>query len=189
MAEIKSEKRYAIYEGKEQITDFIWMYYGFVGDTIIVSNSQETWLYDTKSKKIISKIMGELYSYNEDMKCAIICFDGKFGVYNFEGKEILPLIYKTIEFDYGFLKVQNDDDIYGMYSSDGKELIPIRYDEIGINSVVDRRKNLLAIDVQLDKIWGNHIVSINRFVEAEEINITKTGLIEIYKKGKWEILD
>ena len=55
--------------------------------------------------------------------------DNKYGIFNYKGKQLAPLIYQSIgDFNFGFAKVSKDGKM-GFLNKYGKEIIPNIYEE------------------------------------------------------------
>ncbi len=90
--------------------------------------------YDT-----VAFVMGDLIKIDEEEIVYDDCWDSllyvklddKYGLINFDGKEIAPCKYDdlTLFTEYRYLFKTELDDKYGMINFEGKEIIPCKYDD------------------------------------------------------------
>ena len=157
------------------------------------SPSGKKGLYSLGGEVILSEIYDEIeisdmYEFNK-LDCIKVKRDDKYGVVDFLGKEILPIEFDSIQISEGiphssrdFILVKKDDK-YGIYSSDGRLQVNIEYKHFK-SYFKDE-----TCEACKDGRWGFYIIPKKQFVIADEINITKTGIYEIFVGGKWKELD
>ena len=66
--------------------------------------------------------------------CFVVSKAGQKGLYDAEGKCLLPITFNNISFDNGRYWLVNKDGKQGLYSYMGKEIMPPRYDSIEVIS-------------------------------------------------------
>jgi len=94
--------------------------------------------YDVDGQKIITKKEGEHYiGYGLDRRKflegnMIFTKESRYGVYNYQGKVIVPPKYKSISaFRNGFAIFKDVDDKYGVIDRSGKVVIKAQFESIG----------------------------------------------------------
>jgi len=189
MAEIRDENRFALYEGERQITDFIWENYYSLNDYIILSNANETWIYHRDTKSFTLKIKGTIYSYEEDEDWLMVEESGKYGVYSFDGNVILPVEFSKIDVNKSYFVVKDIYNLCGVFSITGEDIVPISFERIGILKLCENKDTIDAVSVTKEGKRGWYIIKRKTFIAADNVNFTKTGIVEVCKDDKWYILD
>lgn len=72
--------------------------------------------------------------YSTHFDCFVVSKAGQKGLYDAEGKCLLPIIFSNISFDNSRYWLVNKDGKQGLYSYMGKEILPPRYDSIEVTS-------------------------------------------------------
>jgi len=189
MTRIREELRFALYEGERQVTDYIWPEYHDLDYYIILSNDKESWVYNKETKKFAAKIKGKLDWCNEYEDYLVVKEAVKYGVYSFDGNVILPVEFSEIDEKNSCFAVKDMNNLCGVFSIKGENIVPIQFEEVGSVLESEDKKTINAVAVTNEGTRGWYIIKSKRFVPASKINITKTGIIEVYIKGKWYILD
>lgn len=161
---------------------------------IVKQNSKrKKGLYSIDGEVILPEIYDEIeisdmFEFHK-LECITVKLNDKYGVVDFSGKEILPIEFDNVRISDGiphstrdFILVKKDNK-YGIYSSDGRLQVPIEYDRFR-SYFKDA-----TCESYKDGIWGFYIIPKKQFVIADEINITKTGVYEIFVGGNWKVLD
>lgn len=138
----------------------------------------------------------EEYSYldpgDEIADRAIIASkEGKMGLFDLEGKEILPCEYKDIRFGAGssyeanLVTVKDDNDRRAIYSTkEGRFILPFgKY-----NCIASYKKGVCEL-VSEEKEHMYYLTNANKFIKADEMNITKSGKYEFRINDKWEMFE
>lgn len=188
MITIGHQLRYAIYDLGKRITEFNWHYYTEDQEYIFLCNDSEVDIYNRNLKSFIAKIPGNLLCYVPDHRVLKIKRDNKYGIYSYDGKEIISVLFDGIEEEEIGLKVKDNNSQYGIYSYDGKELVPILYSHIDCDEYYKVRGKLRLIKVRNEDSFGFFDIKNKIFIEAQDINISKTGIIEVKKNGRWTVL-
>lgn len=129
-----------------------------------------------------------MYKYNK-IEWIRVKKDGKFGVVDFEGKEILPIEFEQIQLGEGIPNSPHDyilvkkNNKYGIYSNDGRLQVPVEYEYF------KHYKQDNSCLVYNEGVSGYYIIPKKKFVAADDINITKTGIYEFLVGGEWKVLD
>ena len=195
---------------KARLEDGTVHLYSLNGDLIFTAKERDEWrtepagivkrnsnnkcgLYSIEGKVILPEIYDEIlfsdmYKYNK-IEWIKVQKDGKYGVVDFNGNEILPIEFDQIQLgegvphsphDYILVKKNNK---YGIYSNDGRLQVPVEYEYFKYYNQDDRCL------VYNEGISGYYIIPKKRFVAADNINITKTGIYEFLIDGQWKALD
>jgi len=155
MLSIVAKTTYALCDGKEYKTDFIWTSVREVEESIILFNK------DTVA--IFSRLSGKQELYIDGIDDVQIC---------------------------NYFVIIGKENKYGCYTFSGKEIVPIEFDDIGLAIYNNETNELIAIQVEKGFEYGGYyIVKSKTFYEAEEINITKTGRIELLMEQEWVMLE
>lgn len=94
-----------------------------------------------------------------------------------------------VKFEENHLYIQKNNN-WGVYEYSGNNIVPIEYDYINKCIYSPITKELIAVSVDTGyEDGGYYIVATKKYVEAEEINITKTNRIELLKDGIWSMID
>lgn len=189
MATIKDESRFALFEGEQQLTDYIWWSYDSLSDYIILTNAHDIWVYNRKSKKFTAKIKGELCWYEEDDEYAVVKENEKYGVYSFDGNVILPVEFSAIDANKSYFVVKDICNLCGVFSITGENIVPISFERIGILKLNGEKDAIDAVSVIKEGKKGWYIIKRKTFIAADAVNFTKTGIVEVCKDNKWYILD
>ena len=72
--------------------------------------------------------------YSTHFGCFVVSKAGQKGLYDAEGKCMLPITFNNISFDNSRYWLVNKDGKQGLYSYMGKEILPPRYDSIEVIS-------------------------------------------------------
>ena len=72
--------------------------------------------------------------YSTHFDCFVVSKAGQKGLYDAEGKCLLPITFNNISFDNSRYWLVNKDGKQGLYSHMGKEILPPRYDSIEVIS-------------------------------------------------------
>ena len=70
--------------------------------------------------------------FNTHFDCFVVSKAGQKGLYDAEGKCLLPITFNNISFDNSRYWLVNKEDKQGLYSYMGKEILPPRYDSIEV---------------------------------------------------------
>jgi len=70
--------------------------------------------------------------FNTHFDCFVVSKAGQKGLYDAEGKCLLPITFNNISFDNSRYWLVNKDGKQGLYSYMGKEILPPRYDSIEV---------------------------------------------------------
>ena len=70
--------------------------------------------------------------YSTHFDCFVVSKAGQKGLYDAEGKCLLPITFNNISFDNNRYWLVNKDGKQGLYSHMGKEILPPRYDSIEV---------------------------------------------------------
>ena len=70
--------------------------------------------------------------YSTHFDCFVVSKAGQKGLYDAEGKCLLPITFNNISFDNSRYWLVNKDGKQGLYSHMGKEILPPRYDSIEV---------------------------------------------------------
>ena len=70
--------------------------------------------------------------YSTHFDCFVVSKAGQKGLYNAEGKCLLPITFNNISFDNSRYWLVNKEDKQGLYSYMGKEILPPLYDSIEV---------------------------------------------------------
>ena len=70
--------------------------------------------------------------FNTHFDCFVVSKAGQKGLYDAEGKCLLPITFNNISFDNSRYWLVNKDGKQGLYSHMGKEILPPRYDSIEV---------------------------------------------------------
>ena len=85
---------------------------------------------DKKLWKLLERHGYELIGYWDD-DLGIVRLNGKWGVINTEGKEVVPLKYDDVEYFHEGLAAVKLNGKWGFVDKEGKEVIPLKYDSVG----------------------------------------------------------
>jgi hypothetical protein len=115
--------------------------------------------------------------------------DGKFGLVDISGREILPPKYDEVfPFEKGKAWVKLDGK-YGMIDKNGKEIIPIKYNAAVFSDVSDDG----MIWVKIDDKWGIMDTSGKEIsppiYDYEAVTPFTNGVAWILKDNKWGLVD
>lgn len=72
--------------------------------------------------------------FSTHFDCFVVSKAGQKGLYDAEGKCLLPITFSNISFDNSRYWLVNKDGKQGLYSYMGKEIMPPRYDSIEVIS-------------------------------------------------------
>ena len=72
--------------------------------------------------------------FSTHFDCFVVSKAGQKGLYDAEGKCLLPITFNNISFDNSRYWLVNKDGKQGFYSHMGKEILPPRYDSIEVIS-------------------------------------------------------
>lgn len=188
MINVKRESRFALYDGDKQITSYGWKNYFQDREYIFLCNEAEVAIYNTRIKNFIVTIPGTMLCYSPEHNYIKIRKDEKIEMYSYEGEKILPTGFPWIS-DYDiYIAVRDHNDLYGLYSYEGEELVPVSYNDINFDGNYIVNGELRLVEVKKDNIEGFFDIKNKIFVDAQDINITKTGIIEVNKNGSWTVL-
>ena len=70
--------------------------------------------------------------FSSHFDCFVVSKAGQKGLYDAEGKCLLPITFNNISFDNSRYWLVNKDGKQGLYSYMGKEILPPRYDSIEV---------------------------------------------------------
>ncbi|NLR67007.1 WG repeat-containing protein [Chitinophaga varians] len=114
-----------------------------VANTLIVSDSRSSWLWDVRTGKPVSAPFPMVRKYQDDttLSCAIgefgfgvasVTKNGKMGVINAIGQEVVPAIYDGVSIlQQGVILLAKQNGYawkYGYADTTGKLLVPLEYD-------------------------------------------------------------
>ena len=122
--------------------------------------------------------------FEEDLTRVRSLLNGKWGLVNKTGKEVVEPKYDAIgPFSQGLAKVQLDDK-WGFIDKQGEEVIPLKYDEVG------EFRNGLA-PVELDGKYGYINKKGNEVVKPkyDEVKWFKEGFAKVWLNDKELLID
>ena len=85
---------------------------------------------DKKLWKLLERHGYEVIGYWDD-DLGIVRLNGKWGVINTEGKEVVPLKYDDVDYFSEGLAAVKLNGKWGFVDKEGKEVIPLKYDSVG----------------------------------------------------------
>lgn len=97
--------------------------------------------------------------------------------------------FEDIRFTDDHLLIMQDGN-WGMFEFSGKCIVPCEYDYIykSIYSLTTHELIAVSVDTAYET-GGYYIVAAQKYYEADDIHITKTNRIELFKDGEWVMLD
>lgn len=154
---------------------------------MIASNNGQYGLLKNKDILIDFKYQG--IDYNATNNLLIINRGTKYGVYTLTGQEIVPIDYKTIQFNGIYIYAKTGDDVK-YFTSSGEEvttgftsLVPVNngeyyitIDENGLYGVMDKEQNIL--------IYNKFVYVEHMFDDKFSVYKNGSGLGIINTKGK-----
>jgi len=117
--------------------------------------------------------------------------DGKAGLFDLDGKELLPCKYKCIRYGAGssyeakLVTVRDDNNRQAIYSTKEKNFVL----PFGHYSCIESYKKGICELISKDKVHGYYLTKVKKFIAANDINITKSGRYELSINGEWEMLE
>ncbi len=122
----------------------------------LIKKSGETVLKDFDSIKSI------------DDERIIIKEDGKYGIKNISGKEVVPAKYQDLEYTFSNYYIAKKDGKYGIIDTDGKEMLKFNYENITYRNVANffeaekkGESNTIIIDSNFKEKVKGYISEVN----------------------------
>ena len=118
----------------------------------------------------------------------IVGIDKDFGVYNDDGKLIVPVKFRKIEFvkydsnSEGFIGVKTFDDNLGLYSIDGKVIINPEYNDFTLC-----KKFVFADKIGVSDVYNYEGVKILSSTQYKFINYNGEIILHPTVTGKWKV--
>lgn len=116
---------------------------------------------------------------------------GRVGLFDLDGSEILPCKYQRILYGAGssyesqIVTVIEDNERRAIYSTkERKFVVPFgKY-----KSIKSYKKGICDLVLE-NNVHGYYITKADRFIEADDVNITNSGRYEFKINDKWEMLE
>lgn len=152
---------------------------------LIVMNNGKKGVYKN-DKEIISQNYQNI-TYTENSNVFVAKRNSKYGIFNVDGKEILPVEYKAYSLAGDYISVENDDEEKELYDVNGNKISNLRYksiqssgntecyiaiDENGYYSLITKEETISNNYTYISFAFDNYFIFKN-----EEGNY---GLLNIY---------
>lgn len=163
----------------------------YVGILVEITSNRRYSLYSFDGTPILEGYSHMEFGDEIADRAIIAAKNGKAGVFDLDGSEILPCKYKRISYGAGssyeaqLVTVIENHDKRAIYSTkERKFVLPFgKY-----KSIKSYKKGICDLVLE-NNVHGYYITKADRFIEAEDVNITKSGRYEFKINDKWEMFE